>query len=273
MSRVIFSGCSITAGDGWIDSSRAADASSPYLWTNLCHKRLKKLNQLELINVGQSGASNSEIFQNTVKAISTFSKNIDTIFCQWTSMPRYNFKTGLELWNTNESFFVRKKHNVKLSNGEQWNREYIEDLTSRLLVLHHLHWEIVKVVEFSNTILNLAAALNIKNVFFVNGLCPWDKDYFIKLHNVKPESYTPFTKKEILDIDNRTDEDIYKLYSMIHQHYCDAGGIMPDHWISLDKSFFKQAVDTNYDSFHPGIQSNELFYQIVKQRFEDLNLQ
>lgn len=273
MPKVIFSGCSFTAGDGWVDSSRTPDKNSLYLWTNLCHTRLKKLRDLELINVGQSGASNFEIFQNTVKIISKHAGEIDTLFCQWTSMPRYNFKVGLELWDTSEELYDNHTHDIKLSNGEQWSREYIRDLTSRLLVLHHLHWEIVKVIEFSNTILNLAAALNIKHVFFVNGLCPWDQDYFIKLHNVKPESYTPFTKKEILDIDNRSDEDIYKLYSMIHQHYCDAGGIIPDHWISLDKSFFKQAVDTNHDNFHPGIQSNELFYQIVKRQFENLNLQ
>jgi hypothetical protein len=271
VSKVIFSGCSITAGDGWVDATRQADKSSVHLWTNLCHNKITRLNQLELVNIGQSGASNSEIFQNTVNVISKQAKDIDTVFCQWTSMPRYHFNPGLELWSTSEDLFDHRTHDIKLSNGEKWSRDYVRDLTNRLLVLHHLHWEIVKVIEFSNIILNLANALNIKNVFFVNGMCPWDADYFVELANVYPESYTPFTKKEILNIDHRNDEEIYKLYATIHQHYRDAGGISPQHWISLDQSFFKQAVDTNYDHFHPGIHSNQLYYQIIKQRLEDLN--
>jgi hypothetical protein len=186
-------------------------------------------------------------------------------------MPRYNFNVGLELWDTTENFYNHRTHNIKLSNGDQWSREYVNDLTDRLLVLHHLHWEIIKVVDFSNIILNIASALGVDNVFFINGMCPWDADYFVELHNVKPEAYTPFTKKEILNIDSRNDEDIYKLYSLIHQHYQEAGGIQQSNWISLDKSFHKQLIDTNYDNFHPGIQSNELYYQIIEQRLNELN--
>jgi hypothetical protein len=271
VGKVIFSGCSFTAGDGWVDITRKSDKNSPYLWVNLCHSRIQKLKDLELVNVGQSGASNVEIFQNTMRAMTARSGNIDTIFCQWTSMPRYNFNVGLELWSTSEDFFDNRLHDVKLNNGNSWSREYIRDLTDRLLVMHHLHWEIVKVVDFSNIILNTAYVLGIENVFFVNGMCPWDNNYFVELHNVKPESYTPFTKKEILDIDNRDDEDIYKLYSLIHQHYRDAGGINTSNWVSLNQSFFKQITDTNYDKFHPGIQSNELYYQIIEQRLKELN--
>lgn len=268
MRKVIFSGCSFTAGDGWVDTTRKSDKNSPYLWVNLCHSRIQKLKNLEIVNVGQSGASNAEIFQNTIRAIAEHNKDVDTIFCQWTSMPRYNYKIGLEMWNTDEDLFNYNTHNIKLSNGDRWSREYIRDLTDRLLVLHHLHWEIVKVVDFSNIILNIAKSLEIKNVFFVNGMCPWDDNYFNELHNVSPESYTSFTKKQILDIDSREDKDIHKLYSLIHQHYRDAGGIQESNWISLDQSFFKQAVDTNYDHFHPGIQSNELYYKIIEQRLK-----
>lgn len=272
-SKVVFVGCSFTAGNGWIDTiaeeSMAVECKdSPHLWVNICHKEIPSIQEMELVNLGQGGASNTEIFQNAVRAISSIS-NINTIFCQWTSAPRYNFNVGFELWNTTESLHATKcrRHDINLNKGDHWPRHYVQDLLDRLRVMHHLHWEILKIIDYSATLSRLAKQIGF-DIFFINGLCPWDKNYFTKLENVDPESYTPFTKKEILNIESRDDKDIFELYNLAHQNYSDAGGINDSQWINLYNSFLHNKIDVNFDLNHPGKQSNLIFYNIIRQRID-----
>jgi len=277
MKKLVFTGCSYTSGAGWNDiepseSLRTDCKDSPYLWTNLCHKNIAQLANLELVNFGKTGASNTDIFEATVNAIGTYGDSIDTIFCQWTSMPRYNFNSGFELWDTSENITANstRTHAINVNRTNQWTREYVNDICNRLYTIHHLHWEILKVIRYTTIISNLAKKTKIKNLFFINGICPWDNNYFVKLDNVLPESYTTFTKKSILDIDNRSDEDIYKLYNLAHLHYQEAGGINQTQWINLYESFSNNKIDVNFDRQHPGKKSNELYCSMVKQSLEHL---
>lgn len=275
-NKLMCVGCSFTAGCGWADlspeESRIIECKeSPFLWVNICHKEISRIKKLELVNLGVGGASNTEIFQNAVRSISTIN-DIDIMFCQWTSVPRYNFNVGFELWDTSESLHNTKirKHDVNLNKGNHWPRKYVSDLLDRIRVMHHLHWEILKVVDYSAILSRLAKQKGF-NIFFINGLCPWDKNYFTRLENVEPESYTFFTKKEILNIESRDDEDIFKLYNLAHDHYQGAGGINELEWVNLYDSFEQIQIDTNYDLAHPGKQSNIIFYNLVKQKLENIN--
>ena len=276
--KIVFSGCSYTAGNGWTDtqwleSGKIEVKDSPHLWVNLCHQNIDEFRHLELINVAKCGASNTDIFTETARAMAQYD-DIDTVFCQWTSMPRYNWNVGFELWPTDEDIMecevTRRTHDVGLNRGDTWPRSYIDDLTNRLLVMHHLHWEILKVVDYSNILKRTARRLGIAHVYFVNGLCPWDQDYFTRLDNVMPEQYTPFTKKEILNIETRDDTDIHTLYHRAHDHYDQHGGIDPDDWINLYGSFHEARVDRNYDGHHPGQQSNIKYYEMVRDRLCEL---
>lgn len=276
--KALFTGCSITAGSGWAVSEEGKELLTvakqhPKLWVNLCYQNIKKLNNYELINIGQPGASNTEIFENTIDYIAKFGSQIDVLFCQWTSMPRYNFNVGLELWDTSESVDIRRSmiHDIKLSDGIQYSRNYVQDLLTRIRTMHHLHWEILKVVRYASIISTLSKNIGIKNVFHINGICPWDKNYFVELTDASPEQYTNFTKTAILNIDSRDDKDIYTLYQQIHKQYKEAGGINESQWINLYQSFYNEMVDTNFDNLHPGTKSNELFYQIIRSRLTQLN--
>lgn len=163
--KIVFAGCSFTAGNGWVnttpeESYQIEDKDNENLWVNLCHQRIKKFKSMELINLGKGGASNTDIYTNIVRAISTNGNTINTIICQWTSMPRYNWNAGFELWNTSANFSHPKdkqsRQDINLNNGQTWSKNYINDLTDRLLVMHHLHWEILKVVDYSNIISELS---------------------------------------------------------------------------------------------------------------------
>ena len=274
MKKVIFTGCSFTAGNGWANipaekSSQIQCKNYPGLWVNLCHTRLPELSHLELVNLGVGGACNTEIFENTVQAISEHANNIDTIFCQWTSMPRYKFSAGLELWVTGESIEAggRSNEDVHLSDGTVWTRKYLDDLLNRLNVLHHLHGEILKVVKYTNILQALAFNHNIK-IYFINGSCPWDQNYFVQLNAFLPQDLTPFTKTAILNIESRSDKDIFELYKIIHNDYACKGGIDPASWVNLYSPMSKNKLDTNYDNQHPGVKSNQLYFQQVKNFLE-----
>jgi hypothetical protein len=280
MKHIVFSGCSWTSGIGWLDIDEKESANisvpdHPSLYVNLCHSRIEKFSSLKLINNSVGGWSNTDIFEDVVQSISQHGDQIDTIFCQWTSMPRYNFNTGLELWTTAEGLndgTHHHSHDINLSDGTHWPRKYVRDLLYRLKVMHHLHWEIVKVVKYANIIVNLAKKVGINNVFFINGICPWDKNYFVELTNCLPDSYTNFTKTTILNIINRNDEDIFKLYKQIHSQYRSAGGIDESSWINLYDPLMNHRVDRNFDGAHPGTKSNEIFFQIIHSRLKHLNI-
>lgn len=264
----MFTGCSFTAGTGWKDNCKDA----PELWVNLCHSNISKLQNLELYNFGKPGASNTEIFEETVNVIAKFDNQIEYLFCQWTGMPRYNLNVGFELWNTSLHMANINRDNlidINSSTGDRYSKKYLEDLLDRFLVLHNLHEEILKVVRYLNILSTLCSARNIK-IYFVNGLCPWDQNYFIKLvgPTVLPEQFTTFTKEKILNINSRSDEDIFKLYNIMHDNYEQAGGINPTQWVNLYDSMLKNRIDTNQDKLHPGIHSNQLYFQQVKNFLE-----
>jgi hypothetical protein len=265
MSKVVFTGCSFTNGNGWITDAEKSKRFNlckfhPDLWVNLCHTQIDQLKNLELVNRGQGGATNTEIFKNSVRAIAEHNTSISVMFCQWTSMPRYTFRSGFELWNTTQSLSRRAR-------GKVPEQAYIDNILDRFLALHHVQDEIAKFLDYVNTLQKLADQMGI-TMYHINGLCPWDNNFFVRLNHAMPADYTPFTKKEILDIDNRDDTDIFKLYQIMHDEYDRAGGINPARWINLYNSFKNNIIDVNYDRHHPGTQSNQLYFQQVKQFLE-----
>lgn len=273
MKTIIFTGCSFTAGNGWAAHDLAAeDKNCTKLWVNLCGEKINWKFPCQVINAGQGGASNTEIFQNTVDAMTNPGLDIDTVFCQWTAGPRYNFTVGFELWNTQESFIKDRANtcDINLHDGTHYPKEYIKDLIDRFRSLHHVHWEILSIVKYSNILTNMAKKIGC-NIFFINGLCPWDKDYFVELNDVDPESYTTFTKKYILDIDARPDEDIRELYHLAHGYYNQAGGVNESNWINLYDSLLQNRTDFNYDQTHPGEQSNWNYYKMIETRLRCLH--
>ena len=271
MNKIVFSGCSFTAGSGWNkDNIEAECKSHPDLWVNLCCNQINQLKNLEIINIGVGGSSNTEIFELAAQTIAEYGFAISVMFCEWTSMPRYIFDVGFELWPTTERIPRGSKytHDINLNCGKHWDRKYINDLLDRFFVLHHLHREIIKVVRYSSILQKLAQKFNIK-LYFINGLCPWDQDYFVRLVDAMPEQYTPFTKKEILNIESRNDEDIFKLYKLMHDNYDLAGGIDTSDWVNLYNSMQQNLIDTNYDNKHPGTKSNQLYFQTIKTFLEN----
>lgn len=255
MSKIAFTGGSITSGEGFILPSE-----QDFMWVNLVHKTC--FPNLEVINAGYGGTSNTDIFKETIKVIAQ-NQDLSVLICSWVHLLRYRFDVGFELYDTTAVWspvsLVRK---FDLNSGTI-SKKYVENLRNRFLGLHHNHYEICKLLDYINTINELCCRLGI-TVYHVNDSCPWDQDYFNRLENAMPDQYTNFTKTEILNIKNRDDEEIFKLYKKLHDEYALAGGVHNAHWINLYSSWSDNIIDTNHDNYHPGIQSNHNYYITVK---------
>ena len=261
---IAFTGGSLTAGVGWLPEE------FDQLWVNLVHKGVPKFQNLTCINAAVSGASNTEIFADSVRIISNIS-DLEYLVCSWVTLLRYNFSIGLETYDTRQPFHhgfdTAKDHNL---NTGAVSKAYIDNIKNRFFALHHDHYEICKLVKYINAINNLCNKLGIK-VYHVNDSLPWDQDYFKKLEgaDVFPEDYTLYTKTEILNINNRKDEEIQALYNKIHNEYAILGGIQDNSWINLYKSLEDSKFDYNNDNYHPGTQSNLLYFQTIKTFIEN----
>jgi hypothetical protein len=256
MLTSVFVGCSITAGSGFEDFK---DSNS--LWVNLLAKNIPALKETKVINAGVPGISNDKIFHNAVKEITKHQPKY--AFVQWTSYPRYEFSLGVETYSTSQYFTPNSIVSEHRLHKENYSANYIKDIRDRFLSLHHPHYGIVQLIEFVNTLIKLCTVTGTK-IFFVNGLCPWDNEYFVKLDNVLPSSYTQYTQ-EILDAGTRDDGEVFKLYDKIHSEYQQAGSVQQPHWLNLYKSFRDHKVDTNSDNKHPGIKSNQIYFDFLKE--------
>lgn len=272
--KITFVGCSMVAGNGFNPADPAAECKdSPYLWVNLCHKNIDQFQPLTLENLGETGASNTKIFTESVRAISENNRlpadeKIKFMIVAWTAYPRHRIDLGFELYNT-ELYFKEGivTDDVKLNNFV-WPKRQLEDFIVKFQLAHHPQNGIIELLRYCLILEKLAEAQNIK-LYFVNMSCPWDKDYFTKLkgNNIMPNDYTMFTKNEILNVNNRADEEIYQLYDKLHKQYGDVGGINPDAWINLYQPLIKEKIDLAHDGQHAGVASQQIFFQIIKNFF------
>jgi hypothetical protein len=237
----------------------------PNLWVNLLHGSVS-LRHLDLTNVGLGGRSNQGIFLDAVWNL--VNDHYDYAFVAWTSMPRYEMEVGLEEYTTRQVFMpnLRILHDHRL-NDIVYDQRYLKKINDRFVSLAHVHFEIVQLLRYVNSLIRVADLVNTK-IFFINSMCPWDAGYFNKIQNVLPEKYTAFTQT-ILNMKNRDDDEIFRIYDKMHKELEGAGGIHEPYWLNLYQSLKSLQIDTNDDGVHPGIKSNQTFARFLESNFKD----
>lgn len=250
---ILFTGCSYTRGIGF-----DLEDKSPDLWVNIVHQ--ENFNSTVLINASSGGRSNAGIFQDTVSNLLKYKPKYAIV--QWTSMPRIEIDTGLELYATRCVLMPNSPLRDYNNNSYTITKEYIESIRDRLITTIHLHSEIVNLVNYVNSLVELAKVTDTK-ICFINGLCDWDNNYFTRLSNFLPDQLTPVTAK-LINIKNRDDEEIFAIYKKMHDNYDSNGSICKEYWVNLYSSLYSTRVDTNSDNMHPGKKSNLYYSNLVK---------
>lgn len=248
----VFSGCSFTQGSGF-----KLEKEEPVLWCNQLYQEF--FSSTGKLNVGIGGASNTRIFQETVHALVSYP--VKYAIVEWTSYPRYELNLGFETYNTSQDFIPAtscRDHNL---HNMHYTGEYLDSIRNKFTALAHDYYEILNIVKCTNDIIKLAQ-LTKTQVFFVNGICHWDADFFIKKTNVLPDQYTAYTQK-LLCTSTRDDDESYQLYDKMHQGFADSGGINRNQWLNLYKSLASNKIDINSDGIHPGINANNLYFDFL----------
>lgn len=251
MSYTLFTGCSYTAGSGF-----DTEKDDPQLWVNQIHNRY--FAHTKLLNVGSGGRSNAGIFQDTMWYM--LHRPVRYAFVEWTSMPRYNLELGFELYETYQTFLPNGTCLDHKLNDIEYSSSYLNSIRDRFTALAHDCYEIVNLLHYVNVIAK-CASLTQTEIFFVNGLCPWDHNFFEKKTQVLPNQYTAYTQK-ILNTQNRDDDEIFALYEKMHQRFELTGGIQSNLWLNLYDSMWDTRIDANNDGCHPGYESNKQYTQV-----------
>lgn len=250
----LFTGCSFVAGSGF-----PIGKAQPELWVNLLHAELLK--NTKLLNVAEAGKSNAGIFQNTMKELVDRGSDIKYAFVSFTSYPRFEMSTGLELYETRLSLMPNGVVRDYVLNGITYTKEYLTNVRDRLVSIPNDHYETVKLIEYANIIKRFCNKNGTK-VFFINAICSWDNNFFTRLDGVSPDQFTEYTK-QLINVSQRDDDEIFKLYDKIHDEYNDAGGVWSEHWLNLYNSLREMRVDVNDDGIHPGVQSNKEYAKML----------
>jgi len=82
-----------------------------------------------------------------------------------------------------------------------------------------------------------------------------------------PSDLSAYTR-DLLNVDNRDDEEIFKLYDKMHDQYQQAGGIQEDKWLNLYSSMHKGRIDRAEDEVHPGIISHKNYVEIFTNKLK-----
>lgn len=248
-SKILFVGCSLTYGQGL-----GEEINDPKLWCNQVAKELFPNHQVD--NRSRKGANNDWIFLETMSAL--MKEEYDTVFVEWTAIPRYNIDVGLELYDT-RTLLADNSINVN-TNWGTFKASWLKDLGNGLRMLHHDHWDILKIVKY----VNVLKSMHHGNIYFVNGMLPWPRDYFVKKEVSLPSDLSQY-EQDLLNVDNRNDEEIFELYDMIHLQYKEYGGILPDNWLNLYDSLISMQIDiVSEQDKHPGYDSQNVFVEMIK---------
>lgn len=250
-------GCSYTRGYGLDD-----EENNPNLWVNQIAQRI---GCTQIKNISESGWNNESIFHACMQEI--MHENYDIVIIGWSAIPRYNFHIGLEYYHTRSR--LTPDYDIHINN-KTFTGKYLDTIRNKLLEFHNDHWDILKLISYVNTIIQIQVNLKNKKVFFVNGLGPWEENYFSRKNFVKPDDLDKYTQ-ELISCQTRDDNEIESIYNKIHDSYEKAGGICEWYWLNLYNSLMHMQIDrvSNADG-HPGLKSQDIFvenllYQLSKK--------
>jgi len=259
MTYTVFAGCSYTAGSGF-----ELEKDEPALWVNQLHSKF--FSDTVKLNISQAGRSNAGIFQDTIRAL--VDQSVRYAIVEWTSVPRYEMELGFELFSTRQVFIPRTQCQTINTHSINYTGDYLNSIRDRFTTLAHDCHELLNLVNYVNTIIKVSKLTNTQ-VFFVNGLCSWDQDFFVRKNNCLPNQYTSYTQ-QLLNTDTRDDDEVFQLYHKMHDGFDQQGSIKSEQWLNLYNSMRTQRIDVNQDSLHPGIQSNNLYVEQFSKQLEQL---
>lgn len=254
--KMLFAGCSFFQGVG-LDGL----TESPANFANIVGQQLNA----QVTNISQGGNSNERIFLETVCELAK--KSYDVVVVGWTSYPRLVVWPGLELYNSRRSLCpIQQEITEHQGNDVVWSSKEFKKIKEWFMTLTHDHYYILDICRYVNSLKYIVEA-SVGKVYFVNTLAVWDSKYFEQFNVfadtvVKPDMLTKYTN-QLLNSDNRDDEQINALFHVMGQDYRSTGGIQSANWINLYNSLNSNQIDLGNDNHHPGPLSHQKYAELI----------
>jgi hypothetical protein len=243
-TKVLVVGCSYAVGCGL-----ELERNDPRLWSN------QLFPTADITNAGKTGANNNWIFLETISQLRK--QHYDIVLVAWSAIPRYNFQVGLELYSV--STRLRNSRDINLNSNVTISGKWLNSIGNNLDKIHNDHWDLLELIKYVNTLIELQVKSRQGKLVFVNSLGPWCNNYF-EYKNIQLPSDLDTYVQCLLEVDKRDDKDIFDLYNMIHLQYDEYGGIQEKYWLNLYNSLGAQQVDCASETDkHPGYQSQQVY--------------
>lgn len=250
--KILVVGCSMTRGHGL----PGGESQDPKLWTNQIFDEIGKVH-----NLAMTGRNNHWIFLETVSALLRKKNYYDIVLVGWSAIPRYCFHVGLELYAVHTRLIDH--FDININNNVTFTGKWLQKVGDDLNKMHNDHWDILDLIKYVNTLIMLHETSPDKKIVFVNTLSPWSRDFFERKQISLPSDLDTYTQ-DLLEIETRDDNEILKLYEMIHEQYTQYGGIRQSHWLNLYDSLLSMQIDNVSEiDGHPGYQSQEKYSQFL----------
>jgi hypothetical protein len=255
--KILFNGCSYTAGVG-LPGLHSDENNFANVMIDLAEG-----NNAVLENIAKSGASNQEIFESTLEKI--VQTHYDKVFVGWTAYPRYFYQFGFENHD-----YLGHRFSPRQANGfQRWKHLSKSDLetTNRVICSSHDHYEILTILKYSSILNKLH-----NNIYFINVLASWPLDFFTKKDWQLPSELDNYTK-DLLDTENRTDNQIKQLYNKQHSDYQEIteSDSFWTNWLNLYQPAKCFKVDIGDDNCHPGPQTYKKFGHFLFSQYKKLS--
>lgn len=261
-SRILATGCSASAGFlmGQSGTERYHDPYHPELWhIQICNRVFGKDNYT-FENLSEVGASNPVIFLNSAQAM--LKNHYDMVIVQWSTLDRINMHIGFEEYPTMVKMHHSPDVNLvgKVTVPGRWLNKLGDDLRS----IQNNHYLILDLLRYINILVGIAN-LTKTQLFFVDAAGLWSPDFFTRKINFQPSDLSEF-EQEILDVSRRDDDQIYRMYNLMHDTYDQIGGVHEEKWLNLysalNSSYWIDGIVDN-DKNHPGVGTQTLWAEIL----------
>jgi len=237
------------------------------LWVNQLVKNMFDKTTL-ITNISNAGDDNFQIFKKTCTELSKNTYN--TVIVCWQNIPRTNYFFGLETYNTRFAIVgSQTPHEINLNNNTNISKSQLSTMRKNLIAYYNHHWDIANLVFYVNTLIQISKHQK-ADIRFINYNLPWNHyKFFDRISFATPSSLDPFTI-ELLQSDQRDDEESSEIYKMIHDCYDELGGIQENHWLNLYEPLRSKQVDIVLkEDPHPGYKSQKIFTDFLTQRYSE----
>jgi hypothetical protein len=207
-----------------------------------------------------------------LEAINNLIKNdYDLLIVGWAPIPRFNFHVGLELYDTNTKLDL-SRDKYCINNDITITGKELNKIGDSLLKIHNDHWDLLKLVKYVNTLIELQVTARKKKIIFFNPHIKLSQDFFVKKEIKRPSDLSKY-EQDLLSVDTRDDQEIFDLYNMIHTDYQMYGGVHSELWANLYNPFIDLQIDNApHAAKHPGYQSQEVFVKEFLPAFQNIVL-